>query len=640
MKHFKNMCSTAVIRKLSIRASHLLLLILLGMFSACLKENPSPAAGTPNDFIAIVDVRSIFKESDVVLSKDNMAGASKITGVVVSDLSAGNFPKGTIAIQQTSRTVTRGIEVNFGTVDLSFKPGDSLSIAVSGATIGRRNGVLQIRADLAAVDKISENILLTPTQVTLKELNDRFTNYESTLVKLAHVNAVAGPTTFAGDLTLKDISGESGILHTEAGASFASLSIPLNASYVGIARSISTGSDVAVKQVWPAGSAGIADQSGALYASFPEDFESPDNTLANAAGYSTKTGSFKTGSYTLTNVAIGKDANDNPVSGTIALRLNQNASTPSWTTMNYDLPNGASKVTIWAGSYGASADLGSTWRLEYSQNQGLTWSQVGDEILTISKVKQQFTFLMDLKGAVRFRVGKLGVGTSAVNNQNGRFSMDDLAIYENPGAGGPVSNPVPGYQTIMGWQLGTPARNGNEVSLTASNINVNLSGGVLSRGAGLIPVALARAFSSAAGGTVIPATKAQALSLDTYYQVSFTVKPGYKMSLSAIDNRIRRSAAGARYYRWYYSIDGVNFKETQGTGEVNYEGVDTEGQTMPPYYIYSTPELQNIPAGQTVTLRMYAWGFANVGSGNFSIGRTPTAASTNSISIGGRVEPG
>lgn len=627
MRNFRDKCSIAVI-----------LLGLMTFVSACLKEDISPASGTPNDFIALVDVRNIYKGSDVTLSTENMAGASRVTGVVVSDASSGNFPKGTIAIQQTSRTVTRGIEFYFGDVDVPYKPGDSVSIPVVGTTLGRRNQVLQIRAELSAVKKIAENKTILPTQISLTELNTKFSNYESVLIKLANVNAVAGSTTLLGDITLVDFSGQTGILHTEAGASFASQAVPVNASYVGIARSFYIGTDVVKKQLWLIASKDITDQSGALYANFPEDFENPDNALKAVSGYGVKTGSFKTGSYTLTAMAIGNDANDSPTSGTTALRLAPNGTTPSWATMNFDLPNGASKVTIWAGSYGASADLGSTWRLEYSQNQGLTWSQVGSEILTVSKVKQQFTFLMDLKGPVRFRIGKLGIGTSTVNNQNGRFSMDDLAIYENPGLGGPVTNPVPVYATVMGWQFGTPEKSGNEVSLPATSVNANLSGGLLSRGAGLVPVALVRSFSSAAGGTVVPVTRAQALASNTYYQISFTVKPGYKLSLSAINNRIRRSAAGARYYRWYYALDGVNFKETQGTGEVNYEMVDTEGQDMPVYYIFSTPELQNIPSGTTVTLRMYVWGFANLGSGSFSIGRTPASTSTNSISLGGRVD--
>lgn len=626
-------------------AAFSVLILVLVLFSACLKENVFPASGTPNDYIALVDVRNIFKGEAVTLNSSNMAGASKITGVVISDAAEGNIPRGILVIQQTSRTITRGIEINVGNADVAFKPGDSVRVSVEGASMNRVNGILQINASgVSAVEKIAENIRIVPAQVSLSALDLTFSNYESTLVKVAHVDGLSASKTLAGEVQLSDVTGKTGVLHTEITAVFATQEVPVNASYVGIARYNNSAaiSETAQprKELWPVRGADISEQSGALYPGFPEDFEHPDATLAAAAGYSTKSGTFATGAYTLTNVAIGKDANDYPVSGVTALRLNQNSTSSSWTAMDYDLPNGATKVTIWAGSYGASADLGSTWRLEYSQNQGLTWSQVGNDILTVSKTKEQFTFLMDIRGAVRFRVGKLGIGASSTNNQNGRFSMDDLAVYKNPGVGGgPVTNPVPAYETVTGWQFGTPATAGSEVTLNATTNNANLTTGVLSRGAGLGVSALVRSYASNAAGTTIPLTKELALSQNTYYQVRVAVKAGYKLSLSAIDTKIRRSAAGAKSFRWYYSLDGVNFKETSGTGDINYEGTATEGQDMPTYYLYNTPELQNIPSGTTVTLRMYAWGFANLNSGSFSIGRTAAGTTTNALSLGGRLIP-
>lgn len=611
------------------------------LLGGCLKENLNPASGTPNDFIAVADVRKIFKDTDVILTKENMAGATQITGLVVSDAASGNFPTGTIALQQTSRTITRGIEIFFGGSDMPYKFGDSITISLEGASLGRRNGALQISTGISSSKKIAENVVINPVQVNLETLKSKFENYESVLIKLAHVSAVGGAMTLMGDVSLLDLKGNTGILHTESNANFANLEVPVNASYVGIARlnnSSANGTDATAKQVWPVNQASISDKSGGIYQNFPEDFENPDNALVAAGGYTTKTGSFKTGSYTLTNVAIGTDANDYPSSGVTALRLNQNSTTSSWTTMNYDLANGASKVTIWAGSYGASADLGSTWRLEYSQNQGITWSQIANDILTFSKTKEQFTFLMDIKGRVRFRIGKIGIGTSSVNNQNGRFSMDDFAVYENTGIGGSVNNPVPIAQTILGWQFGIPASFGNEATSLSTLTNAKLNTGLLTRGNGLIATTLARGYSSAAAGTVIPATKLLALAQNTFYQVAITVKAGSRLSITSINSRLRRSSAGAKSYRWYYSLDGVTFKETMGTGDVNYEGTETEGQEMPTYYVYGTPELQNIAPGQTVTLRMYCWGFANLNSGNFTIGRTPVNTTTNSLSIEGKVE--
>ncbi len=93
--------------------------------------------------------------------------------------------------------------------------------------------------------------------------------------------------------------------------------------------------------------------------------------------------------------------------------------------MNFDVPNGASKVTVLSGSYGT--DPGCTWRLEYSSDGGSTWEQIGDEVSVNNKVAETVTFLMDLDGPVRFRVLKLGLG----DTNNGRLNLDDFTIYQN-----------------------------------------------------------------------------------------------------------------------------------------------------------------------------------------------------------------
>jgi len=91
-------------------------------------------------------------------------------------------------------------------------------------------------------------------------------------------------------------------------------------------------------------------------------------------------------------------------------------------------------VTLWTMSYDAGADQPTKWRLEYSQDQGTTWTQIGEDQWAIKKEKELTTFLMDIVGPVRFRVYKYGPGSSAndVTIQNGRLSIDDMAVYENP----------------------------------------------------------------------------------------------------------------------------------------------------------------------------------------------------------------
>lgn len=613
-------------------------ILLYGILTitSCIKQDIFPASGTPNQFISILDIRKLHKGADVVLTKENMDGADKITGVIVSDASAGNIPAGVFAMQQTSRTLTRGIEIVVGNQPVSFNVGDSVVVRVDGANLIRNNGTLQVKlSSLDQVSRIATNRAFEPMLVDLNTLNLKFADYEGTLVKIAHVNAEAGGT-LAGDVVVSENNNNTGIIHTEASANFANKAVALNASYTAIARWNNNANGENKKQLWLVNSQSVEAESGRIYENFPEKFETGDASLF-ADGYSTKTGNLATGSYTLQNIYLGNTGNDLPISGSYALRLVGASATSSWCTMNYDLPNGATKITLWAGSYGASADLGSTWRVEYSQNQGVTWTQVGEDILTVSKVKKQFTFLMDIRGQVRFRIGKVGIGESTTNNQNGRFSMDDFAVYKNPEDGGPITNPIPEYENIVAWQFGTPAAAGNEVSKIATSSNSGISGAILTRGIGLNASTLSRAFASNAAGAQVTATKALAVNQDVYYQARFVVEPGHTLSLTAINTRLRRSGAGAKNHKWYYSLDGINFKETIGTGDMNYEGTDGEGVEMPTYYLYQTSELQNIPAGATVTLRMYCWGFTNIGSGSFSIGRTAASTTNEVLTIGGKL---
>ncbi|GAB3906727.1 DUF5689 domain-containing protein [Mucilaginibacter boryungensis] len=616
--------------------------VFLVLFASCLKKELSSASGTPNTYISILDARKVYKGSDVTLSTANLQGAMYLTGTIISDGSGGNMPAGTFAMQQTRRGLKRGIEivVQGGSAN-NYKFGDSVTINVIGTVMSRNKGALQISVPADKITTNASNVPASVTIVDLKTFNDQFQDNESTLMKVANVGSTANGNTLSGDLPITDSKG-TGIIHTESTATFSGKLAAINASYTGVARfsAPAPGSADPVKGLWPLNAGSITDESGAIYNKFPEDFETGDDVMFNGGSYSvTKTGNLKTGNYTLTNFALAKELYDKPVSGLYAARANQNSASSSWITMNYDLPNGASKVTVYAGAYAAPGDLGSTWRLEYSQNQGATWSQTGKDILTVSQDRQLFTFLLDLHGPVRFRIGKLGIGTSTTNNQNGRFDFDDLAVYQNPGGSGPITDPVPVYNDLLTWQFGNPQSTGGEATYNSTTSVSGLTTAVLSRGNGSAVSALARAFGSNSAGPIIPATKDIAVSQNVYFQVKFTVKPGSTLSLSAIDVKLRRSGAGAKYHKWYYSLDDKNLQQTQGTGDINWEGSDAEGADMPTYYLYQTPQLQNIQGGTTVTLRMYNWGFTNNGSGSFAIGRTPVNTITPVLRIGGKITP-
>jgi len=147
----------------------------------------------------------------------------------------------------------------------------------------------------------------------------------------------------------------------------------------------------------------------------------PDNSIM------LKTGSWKLYQSIIGNTAA-RDRFNEP--GLQSIRMQQNLTESAYLQMNFDLPNGASKVTLWAGAY--YTDAVSTFRLEYSTDGGLTWLPAGADIQCQSRGSRQETFLLNIKGNVRFRINKLGLGTTSVPNiLNGRLSIEDIAIYSN-----------------------------------------------------------------------------------------------------------------------------------------------------------------------------------------------------------------
>lgn len=180
----------------------------------------------------------------------------------------------------------------------------------------------------------------------------------------------------------------------------------------------------------------LAFPSGKIYSGWPESFEDPshpkgsynmpeiDNNVV-----------FGTGEWHLYQSIIGNTAGrDRIVSGQNAIRFQQNRSDDEYLQMNFDVPDGASKVTLWYGSY--YTDRSSTFTLEYSIDQGETWHVVGEPISDAHSTAEsanakQAVFLMDIKQPVRFRVNKKGLGTSNNLISNGRLGVDDIAVFKS-----------------------------------------------------------------------------------------------------------------------------------------------------------------------------------------------------------------
>lgn len=211
-------------------------LSLIFMLS-CNKDGNYPG-GTVSPYISIYDVRDLYKGDEVTLTKENMFGSAKITGVVVSDHSGKNLPAGLLVLQDRRRlSELRGISVNIGADAANYIPGDSVIVNVEGAVLKRVDGILQITGPTgSAVTKVSSNNAIPVNRVPSSAVLANPGKYESTLIVIvkAGFNPSAAPgDIFSGDKLINDGFGDL-TLHTESTATFANMAAPFLANFYGI----------------------------------------------------------------------------------------------------------------------------------------------------------------------------------------------------------------------------------------------------------------------------------------------------------------------------------------------------------------------------------------------------------------------
>jgi hypothetical protein len=413
------------------------------LMTGCIKDYNNPAEGVLNQNAELYVLRQAFKGSSMTLSESNIGGARFTSGVVISDKDAGNNEPGTFVIQNTTVTanqagdLTTGMVVEMGGTANLPALGDSIVLEVIGATLQRKAGKLVLSG--ITPDKIkvaASNRPVAPRPVTLAMLNANFFNYESTLISV-HADVVGQGTgvVYSGEKQLNDNTGTV-VLLTRDAAAFAATAVPANAQFTGIAfYSNSSGNDTtgAKKTISLRNSSDVQFISGTLYPGFPESFETPDvsakssyNITATANNIDLSTGNWKLQQAILANTLLSDKIN---FPGKQNVRMQQNLTTSALVQMNFDVTQGASKVTLFYGRYGT--DPMSTFRLEYSTNAGTSWTIVNPTISSMpEKGSTQATFMVNVTGNVRFRINKLGLGASSPTIQNGRLSIEDIAIYK------------------------------------------------------------------------------------------------------------------------------------------------------------------------------------------------------------------
>lgn len=403
------------------------------IMGSCMKDDPNPAKGTPVEEASLYVIRNLYKNTDISLTKSMTSGAGITAGVVVSNAASKNLPDGIIALENVWRGQTRGLYIQVADAH-KYQFGDSLRIAFEGSRLTLQDGNLVLTGlDESKINVAAQGIQKNHRAISIGNLKANYTQYEATLIK---VTADVEPepaigTTFAGEKILMDGEQNKLILSTAASSPFAGGSIAPSASFQGL--SFRKGEQLELRMQT---AQDMVNPSGKLYRGWPETFEEPYQVKTSYNMTATNNlVDLTTGNWYLLQSIQGNTAGrDRIVSGTQAIRFQQNLSSPAYLQMNFDMAKGASKVSFWYGAY--YTDRSSTFVLESSIDQGATWIQVGEPITdapttTQSSMAKEATFVMNITVPVRFRIKKLGLGTSTDKISNGRLGIDDFAIYQS-----------------------------------------------------------------------------------------------------------------------------------------------------------------------------------------------------------------
>jgi hypothetical protein len=422
-----------------------LAIALAMLFVVSCKKNENEAVGTVSPVVGIGFVKALHNGDDINLVKEKLMNATQIAGIVISDKNSGNFDPNEFVLQNTNKGTTAGLVIKLNDANTSINYGDSVKVEIENCVLTRENGVLKVRGsslNLAKVTKVSSNNVLKPTVLTPTQLFSQFYTRESTLIQINNVTIpdLVGGEVFGGEYRLSENLSISLFLNTSANANFAQNFVPMVASFIGIPTYYNATSNyyntARLLFKMPNENA-VFNQTGSVYLNFPEDFE-----LAPASAKSqflmpaiNNKVAFKTGTWKLYQAVIGDRVNldkFNPL-GKQAIRLQEQLAEAAYLEMDFDLPKGASQLTF---SYAAATPqsgtaVASSFKLEYSQDGGITWLQAGETLTSDAVLAKEASFALNIRGAVRFRINKLGLGPNGAVVKNGLLNIDDFKVYQN-----------------------------------------------------------------------------------------------------------------------------------------------------------------------------------------------------------------
>ncbi len=131
-------------------------------------------------------------------------------------------------------------------------------------------------------------------------------------------------------------------------------------------------------------------------------------------------------------------------------------------------------------------------------------------------------------------------------------------------------------------------------------------------------------------------TEALAIAAIDFATISLTANAEYTLSLSDIPAyNIRHSATGPATGIWQYQVDSQGWVDIGSA--ITWGSVTTSaGNPEPLISLSGISDLQNVPAGTTVTLRCVTWGATNVG-GTWYFNEPTTHTTAPDIAVEGSV---
>ncbi|TVR42023.1 MAG: hypothetical protein EA392_00810, partial [Cryomorphaceae bacterium] len=204
--------------------------------------------------------------------------------------------------------------------------------------------------------------------------------------------------------------------------------------------------------------------SGALSAQYIVDFEGTGETKT---GYASGTVNLSSLDWDMTEALIGTSASDWK-NGARSARMRGYGE--SAMTMLEDKTGGAGNVTFQYRRFGTDQQV--AWRVEYSTDQGQTWTQLGNDFTApASNDVQTFSEDVDTPDDIRIRISS--VATTGADNR--RLNIDDITITDFVAQGSPVISASPTTLNLDGYQEGSGPSTSGILSVSGEDMTGDIS---------------------------------------------------------------------------------------------------------------------------------------------------------------------